>query len=298
MAGGEGCKNVEHLQELWKFFLERKLDRKSLVLSIGGGATSDLVGFACATFMRGVRFIALPTTLLAQVDASIGGKTAINFGGVKNLVGSITQPDAIISDIDTLATLPDHEMRCGFAEIVKHGMIADAVFMERVTSQHYSKWSPDELTSIVIRSCEIKQTFVESDETEQGQRKALNFGHTIGHALEEYLLGGEVALSHGEAVSIGMHAEAFLSHRVGLVSQETLDTLVQALARVGLPTHIAHAMDLERLIEHIKCDKKTVAGRTRWSLLAKLGECKVDCEVREEFVREAIARIQPREEAP
>ena len=183
LEGGERMKDSTGLQGVWEFFVAQRLDRRSLVITLGGGALSDLVGFAAATYMRGIAFMHLPTTLLAQVDASIGGKSGINFMGVKNLLGSIMQPIGIVVDIDTLATLPARELRSGFAEIIKHGLIADADYFERVTARAYSAHSPDQLVDIILRSCEIKKDIVEADETEQGVRKTLNFGHTIGHAI-------------------------------------------------------------------------------------------------------------------
>lgn len=295
IAGGEGCKTLQRLEDLWRFFLQRKLDRKSLVLAIGGGATTDLVGFACATFMRGIRYIPVPTTLLAQVDAGIGGKTAINYRGVKNLVGTITQPRAIVIDIDVLASLPERQVRSGFAEIVKHGLIVNASYFYHTTSRHCSAWTPDELVDIITNSVEIKRRIVESDETENGPRRSLNFGHTIGHAIEEAQMGSDDALSHGEAVSVGIHAEAFLSYRAGMLSHAELDQIVCALRVVGLPTHLSQPIAPEALIQCMADDKKNIGGKNRWSLLSRIGQYEVDCEIPQELVSEAADLIQPQQ---
>jgi 3-dehydroquinate synthase len=297
LEGGEGCKSLQHLEDLWQFFLRRKLDRKSLVLAIGGGASTDLVGFACATFMRGICYVPVPTTLLAQVDAGIGGKTAINYGGVKNLVGTITPPTAIVNDIDVLATLPERQLHSGFAEIAKHGLIVDASYFHHVTSRHCSAWSHDELVDIVVRSVEIKRRIVELDETESGPRKSLNFGHTIGHAIEEAQMGMADALSHGEAVSVGIHAEAFLSCKTGRLSHAELDQIACALRVVGLPTHLSQPIAPSTLIKCMADDKKNIGGKNRWSLLSRIGQYEVDCEIPQDLVSEAVDLIQPQRDS-
>jgi 3-dehydroquinate synthase len=293
IKGGEGQKNVEELIHLWEFFVEQKLDRKSLVITIGGGATSDLVGFAAGTYMRGIAFLHVPTTLLAQVDASIGGKAGINFQGVKNLLGSIGQPIGVVIDIDTLSTLPERELRSGFAEVVKHGLIADRSYFDKVTSQVCTSWSPDERVAIVHRSCEIKKAVVESDETEQGPRKTLNFGHSIGHAVESFALAHGPALTHGEAISIGMYGEAYISHRIGKISAADLATIDQGLQAAGLPTRLPQAIPTSELRTLIARDKKNVGGQVKWTLLEKIGSAIFDVTVPEELILEVLSAIQP-----
>jgi 3-dehydroquinate synthase len=293
VEGGEGQKSIEGLVDLWNFFVERKLDRKSLIFTVGGGATSDLVGFAAATFMRGVAFIHVPTTLLAQVDASIGGKSGINFKGVKNLIGSISQPCGIIIDIDTLSTLPERELRSGFAEVVKHGLIADTNYFTEVTAQNCTLWSPEQLVSIVFRSCEIKKQVVEADEYEQGPRKTLNFGHSIGHAIESYTLENGPHLTHGEAISVGMAGESFISYKLGKLSQADLSAIERGLENAGLPTRLPLPISPDKLRELITKDKKNVSGRVKWTLLNAIGVAVFDVEVPEELIHEALQRIQP-----
>ena len=293
LKGGEDCKSLACVEELWSFFAKAKLDRRGLVVGVGGGAISDLVGFAAATFMRGVAFAAVPTTLLAHVDAGIGGKTGINFGGVKNLVGVITQPVGIIIDIDTLQSLPEREIRSGFAEIAKHGLIADRAYFERVTSRNCADWSADELVDIVFRSCQIKCSIVESDIFENGPRRAVNFGHTLGHAVEAHALHTESPLTHGEAIAIGINAACFISHRVGLLSREDQQRSMAGIAQIGLPLTLSQKVAPEKLLEFLALDKKNVGGVSRWTLLEAIGAVVTDQQVPDGVVLEAIAHIQP-----
>ncbi|MEY4668128.1 MAG: hypothetical protein RL518_827 [Pseudomonadota bacterium] len=293
LPGGESQKNVHELIHLWEFFVEQKLDRKSLVITVGGGATSDLVGFAAGTYMRGISFLHVPSTLLAQVDASIGGKAGINFQGVKNLIGSIAQPVGIVIDIDCLQTLPERELRSGFAEIVKHGLIADRGYYERVSSRECTTWTADDMVEIVYRSCEIKKGVVESDETEQGPRKTLNFGHSIGHAVESFALTHGPALTHGEAIAIGMFGEAYISHRIGKLSMTDLNTIDAGLRAAGLPTRLPVSIPTAELRALISKDKKNVGGNVKWTLLDGIGSALFDVVIPEELIVEALSAIQP-----
>ncbi len=293
ISGGEQVKNVQGLESVWQFLADRKLDRRSLVVTLGGGATSDLVGFAAATYMRGIEFVHVPTTLLAQVDASIGGKTGINFSGVKNLLGAVSQPSHVVIDIDVLTTLPPREMRSGFAEIVKHGLIADAEYFAYVTSRPYDAWSLDELLDVVFRSCELKQRVVESDETEQGPRKTLNFGHTVGHAIEEYALQEGIALTHGEAVSIGMVAEAHIARRIGQLSHDDYAQTRAGITAAGLPVVLPTRFDETRIRALMARDKKNIGGHMKWSLIDSIGACSIDVIAPDEAVAGALDTIQP-----
>jgi 3-dehydroquinate synthase len=293
ISGGEQCKTLAKLEELWSFFLEQRLDRHSLIVAIGGGATTDVVGFAAATFMRGVRVVNIPTTLLAQVDASVGGKTGINFGGTKNLLGTIGQPFGVVVDIDTLASLPPRDLRSGFAEIVKHGLIADAEYFRLVIQKPYTAWSAGELEQLVVRSCQIKKAVVESDETETGPRKILNFGHTIGHAIESLLLHTPAPLTHGEAVAIGMAAESHLSLSAGRISEQEYATITDGIAAVGLPIRLATRIDPAQISASIVGDKKNAHGTIKWTQLDRIGHAIFDSEAPEHHVHSAIASIQP-----
>ncbi len=271
LAGGETLKEIAVLSHIWSFFQTRGVDRSSLVVQVGGGALSDVAGFASSTYMRGVPCVTIPTTLLAQVDASIGGKTGINFQGVKNLIGTVQQPRMVLVDIDTLNTLPPREIASGFAEIIKHGLIADRDYFTLATSSSCHSHSPDALVSLVARSIEIKRNVVESDEREVGPRKLLNFGHTIGHAIEAYYLGTNSPLTHGEAISIGMHAEAVMSVRVGMLPPEAVALVTEALERTGLPSQLPSPVAMESLWTLAQKDKKSVGGTIKWSLLSAIG---------------------------
>lgn len=293
IAGGESQKTPEGLLTLWSFFHERQLDRRSLVLCVGGGASSDLVGFAAATYMRGIATATIPTTLLAQVDASIGGKSGINFKGVKNLIGSISQPRAVIIDIDSLSTLPSRELRSGYAEVIKHGLIQDAEYFAKTVSRPCESWSPDELEQLVFRSCEIKKSVVEADESEQGLRKTLNFGHSIGHAVESLAMKMGPTLTHGEAISVGMYGESFISYRLGKISQAELETIEKGLMTAGLPVRLPEPLPLSELRETLGRDKKNVGRSVKWTLLEKIGEAIFDVEIPEALITEALEKIQP-----
>lgn len=293
IRGGEECKSLASLEHIWAFFVDSKLDRRGLVVAVGGGALSDLVGFAAATYMRGVACAVVPTTLLAQVDASIGGKSGINFKGVKNILGAIAQPVDIVIDIAAIESLPPRDLRSGFAEIVKHGLIADRAYFDLVTSRDCAAWRPEELIDIIFQSCAIKCSIVEHDTTEQGLRKALNFGHSLGHAIEAYALQSGVSLTHGEAVAIGMNAASFISQRMGLLTEDRRRRALDGIIRTGLPTSLPTAMESARLLEFLTLDKKSVAGVTRWTLLTDIGVPAIDQQVPLPIVKEAITHIQP-----
>lgn len=293
LKGGEDCKSIDKVKDVWEFFADRRLDRSGLVIGVGGGALTDMVGFAAATYMRGVPFVAVPTSLLAQVDAGIGGKTGVNFGGIKNLIGTTTQPVGIVIDVAVLKTLPEREIRSGFAEIVKHGLIADRSYFEHITSRECSSWCEDELSSIVFRSCEIKVSVVEQDPREQGLRRALNFGHTLGHAIEAYALRAGIPITHGDAVSIGMNAACFISRQVNLLSEQEHIECVAGITRVGLPLTLPAVMPHQQLHELLTLDKKNVGGTPRWSLLNGIGSIVIDQQVPREIVDQAICYIQP-----
>jgi len=292
LDGGERNKDINGLGRVWQFFVEQGLDRRSLVVTVGGGALSDLVGFAAATFMRGIALLHVPTTLLAQVDASIGGKTGVNFMGIKNLLGAVMQPAGVVIDIDALASLPPRELCSGFAEILKHGLIQDAPYFELTSSRPFSAWSPEELVEVVFRSCEIKRSVVEADETEQGPRKTLNFGHTIGHAVEGYALEHGIPLTHGEAVAIGMVGEALISWRSGRISEGEFLAVRAGIGRAGLPVSLPTPFPVAELRQLLARDKKNIGSQVRWVLLDGIGACSFDLSVPEALVVEALTAIQ------
>lgn len=293
LDGGERIKKLSCIETLWNFFADQHVDKKSLVIGIGGGSISDTVGFAASTFMRGVAQAFVPTTLLAQVDAGIGGKNGINYRNVKNLIGAIQQPVVIISDIKHLEHLPQREVLSGFAEVVKHGLIADANYFDHVTSKPYSEWNKTELIDIIRKSCVIKADIISSDDTENYRRKALNFGHTLGHALESLFFNKTIPLTHGEAVSIGMVAVSWISFRLGRISEEVHHTIERGIKAVGLPLALPETCDPKQLLEKARADKKNIGGQIQWTLLNAIGTVEVNCTVPDDIVYEVIAKLQP-----
>ncbi|MEW5830279.1 MAG: 3-dehydroquinate synthase, partial [Chloroflexota bacterium] len=281
IPAGEAHKTVETVTALWRAALEAGLDRKSTVLALGGGVVGDLAGFAAATFMRGVNWTAVPTTLLAMADASLGGKTGFDLPQGKNLVGAFHPPRLVLADPETLSTLPERELRAGLAEIVKHGVIADPELFELCAGG----WErvKSRLPEIVRRGMGVKVKIIEADPYEQGIRAALNFGHTVGHALE--LVSG-FRLLHGEAVAVGMVAEARLAENLTVASHGLSESLAETLSSLGLPVEIPPDLGRAELIRAMRVDKKKAAGVVRFALPARIGEVKVEVEVRD--LEEAI----------
>lgn len=288
LPSGEQAKHIGSVQQIWQALLDAGCDRKSLLIAVGGGVIGDMAGFAAATYMRGINCVHVPTTLLAQVDSSIGGKTAIDFGGVKNLVGSFAQPVCTIIDTQTLQTLPQRELVSGFGEIIKHGLISDKALLNLTTSKKPGEFTADELADIIAWSCRIKADVVMSDERESGPRKALNFGHTIGHAVEALSLQSSDPLLHGEAVSIGMVAEAELAHQQTLLTSAERDHIVSLLQNAGLPTRIPASFSTLDLLAKIRADKKNVGGSIRLTLLDGLGKSVWDKPVSKDAIANAI----------
>lgn len=290
VKNGEGAKTLESLSFIWGKLLSNRCDRKSLLVNVGGGALGDIGGFAASTYMRGMPFVHIPTTLLAQVDASVGGKTGINFGKAKNMVGVFSQPQAVIIDVETLKTLPKREYVSGFAEIIKHGIIRDRAYFHSVTAKAPREYSDSELIEIIAGSCKIKRDIVEGDEKEQGLRKLLNFGHTLGHALEAYSRQTKYPLLHGEAVSIGMVAEAYMATHSGLLKDAEREKIVECLKAAGLPIRTT-VKTPERVIEKLEHDKKKEKGVARWTLPVQIGKAVVDQSVPKALIRQALAQV-------
>lgn len=284
---GEIEKNIDSLQKIWHHLKETKCDRKSLVINLGGGVIGDMGGFAASTYMRGIDFINIPTTLLSQVDASVGGKTSIDFEGLKNFIGTFTQPKAVIIDVKTLTTLPERQLVAGFAEVIKHGLIADERYFKFVTSKKPSEFSSDELIEIISGSNEIKKHIVEEDTLEKGLRKLVNFGHTIGHAIESLRLETDHPLLHGEAVSLGIVAEARLSQLKAMISEDDLKLIKEKLNQAGLPTHVER-QSLEKVLEKMSQDKKNTGGEIKWTLLARIGKAVFDQSATAEQIEKAL----------
>lgn len=271
LPDGESFKHWETLNLIFDALLKAGADRKTTLIALGGGVVGDMAGFAAAAYMRGVPFVQMPTTLLSQVDSSVGGKTGINHPLGKNMIGAFHQPNAVIADIDTLRTLPPRELAAGLAEVIKHGAIADADYFQWIEQNigALNACDPKLMADAVRRSCEIKAGVVALDEREGGIRATLNFGHTFGHAIEAGMGYGEWL--HGEGVGCGMVMAADLSHRLGFIDVETR-TRIKRLVRAAMLPTVAPDLGVDRYIALMKVDKKAEAGSIKFILLRKLGE--------------------------
>jgi len=271
---GEEYKTLESVSTIWHGCLEAGLDRNSTVLALGGGVVGDLTGFAASTYMRGVPWVNVPTTVLSMVDASLGGKTGFDLPEGKNLIGSFHPPRLVLADPNTLSTLPDSEFRSGLAEVVKHGVIADNDLFELCSNG--IEQVNENLDHIVHRAMGVKVKIIQEDPFEQGVREALNLGHTIGHAVE--LVSG-FEIRHGEAVSIGMIAEARLAERLTVAEPGLSDAMMDTLTRLGLPVEIPAGLPRDEIIRAMKMDKKKAAGVVRFALPVRIGEVRVGVDV-------------------
>jgi 3-dehydroquinate synthase len=271
LPDGERYKTLETLAQVFDALVERRLNRDACVVALGGGVVGDMAGFAAACYQRGVDYVQVPTTLLAQVDSSVGGKTGVNHPGGKNLIGAFHQPRAVVADTDTLETLPPREFRAGLAEVIKYGLIADAAFLGWIEANLDALLRLDgaALTHAIRRSCEIKAEIVAEDEREHGRRALLNLGHTFGHAIETATGYGEWL--HGEAVGTGMLMAADLSCRLGWIGASDVARVRALLERAGLPV-AAPPIGAGRALELMGMDKKVLAGRIRLVLMRKVGE--------------------------
>ena len=287
VADGEQAKSWQTLNQIFDALLNGRCGRDTLVIALGGGVVGDLAGFAAAVYQRGVPFIQVPTTLLSQVDSSVGGKTAINHPLGKNMIGAFHQPLAVISDVAALDTLPDRELRSGLAEVIKHGFALDASFVDWLESNVEKILRRDHgaLGYAIRRSCELKARIVAADERETGERALLNFGHTFGHAIEAGT--GYGAWLHGEAVAAGMVMAAELSSLMGQLKKNEVNRVRELVKRAGLPVS-GPALAPERLLELMALDKKAAKGKTRFVLLESIGRAVLRADVDARSVREAI----------
>lgn len=269
---GEGNKTLETVQTIYSRLLELGLDRSSTLIGIGGGIVCDITGFVATTFMRGMKCGFVPTSLLAQVDASIGGKNGVNFKGYKNIIGTFRQPDFVLCDFELLRTLPEREIRCGFAEIVKHGAISDGALFSYLEENHKAALSLKKtaIEKVLHDALVAKARVVERDETEHGERMKLNFGHTVGHAIEKI-----TGLPHGEAISIGMVAEARLSVAKGMLIEKDAGRLHVLLEGIGLPITLDSMCGKNEIVDAIRKDKKKRNAKLRCVLLEGIGKAKV-----------------------
>jgi 3-dehydroquinate synthase len=292
---GEATKGWTQFSRTVDWLLEQKVERRDVVLALGGGVVGDLAGFAAAVLRRGVRFVQLPTTLLAQVDSSVGGKTGINSVHGKNLIGAFHQPALVLADTALLDTLPPRDLRAGYGEVVKYGALGDAEFFGWLEAEGGAALAAGDAAArarAVRRSCEMKAGIVLRDETEQGDRALLNLGHTFGHALEA-ATGYSDRLLHGEGVAVGMALAFALSARLGLCPQEEPSRLVAHLRAMGMPAALADIPgplpDAERLLALMAQDKKVLDGRLRFVLARRIGEAFVTSDVPPEAVRALLA---------
>jgi 3-dehydroquinate synthase len=288
LPDGERYKTLESLSRIIDKLVAEKFHRDAAIIALGGGVIGDLAGFAAACYQRGIEFVQIPTTLLAQVDSAVGGKTAVNHPEAKNMIGAFHQPVAVLTDTDTLSTLPPRELAAGLAEVIKYGLIEDAGFvgwledsMDALLNQE-----PDALRYAIRRCCEIKAAIVAEDEHERGKRALLNLGHTFGHAIET--LGGYGHWLHGEAVAIGITMAADLSQRLGLISASAVDRAEILLARAGLPTEIA-GLEASSVRSAMELDKKAGSAGLRLILLHQIGEAFVTDAPDDELIRASIA---------
>ncbi|MPM60356.1 3-dehydroquinate synthase [bioreactor metagenome] len=290
ISSGEQSKSATTAMEVYNKAIEMKLDRKSPIVALGGGVVGDLAGFIAATYLRGVPFIQIPTTLLAQVDSSVGGKVADNHPLGKNLIGAFYQPDLVFIDTNVLNTLPDRELYTGLAEVIKYGIIADGEFFMYLSDNATKILAKDQksITRIIQRSCEIKAEVVAVDERETGLRAILNFGHTIGHAIEAFT--EYKRYNHGEAVAIGMHGAALISYQMGLCSMQVVDKIKSTIAKFHLPLK-ADSCPGDEIIPLLIRDKKAINGRINWVLVNDIGKVSVVNNVPSAVIDTALKEI-------
>ncbi|MGD9889488.1 MAG: 3-dehydroquinate synthase [Halothiobacillaceae bacterium] len=291
LPDGEAYKSITSLQTIWDALIEGRFDRNTTLIALGGGVIGDITGFAAASYQRGVNFIQIPTTLLSQVDSSVGGKTGINHPGGKNMLGAFWQPQVVIADTDTLNTLPDRELSAGLAEVIKYGLIYDEDFLSWIEANidALRERAPQALAYAIRRSCEIKAEVVSQDERETGLRAILNLGHTFGHAIEN--AQGYGNWLHGEAVGAGMCMAARLSELEGFISASDVERTRQIIQRAGLPTHAPANMTQEQFSHLMGIDKKVLDGKLRLILLNKIGEAAVRADFSPQHLNQCLSEF-------
>ncbi len=286
---GEASKNLYTVQDVYRFLIEHKFDRKDLLLALGGGVVGDLTGYTAATYLRGINFIQIPTTLLSQVDSSIGGKTGVDFDQYKNMVGAFHMPRLVYMNLSVLKSLDDRQYASGMAEILKHGLIKNAAYYEWLIG-HFTQINDREMDVVeemIYESCLIKKGVVERDPREQGERALLNFGHTLGHAIEKYK---NFAMLHGECVALGCVAAAYISWKREMLSMEEYYEIRDMFVPFGLPISFED-VDLTQVLAFTKSDKKMEQGKIKFILLQKTGRAVIDNTVTEEEMLAALREI-------
>lgn len=286
---GEESKTLDTVKEIYKFLIGNHFNRKDLLIALGGGVVGDLTGYTAATYLRGIEFIQIPTTLLSQADSSIGGKTGVDFDGYKNMVGAFYMPRLVYMNMATLQSLNDRQFYSGFAEVMKSALIKDGNFYEWLIDQMYEICERDveTLSEMVERSCIIKKLVVEKDPLEKGDRALLNFGHTIGHAIEKYM---NFTMTHGECVALGCVAAAFISWKKNWLSMEEYYEIRDMFVPFYLPISIDN-LDIEKVLQLTKSDKKAENGYIKFILLKKVGKALIDKTVTDDEIREALQEL-------
>ena len=290
LPDGEEFKNLDTMNQVYTGLLEGHFDRKTTLIALGGGVIGDITGFAAASYQRGIPFIQIPTTLLSQVDSSVGGKTGVNHSLGKNMIGAFYQPQAVIIDINSLNTLPDRELSAGISEVIKYGILGDLEFFEWLEDHVDELMQRDAkaLTYAIARSCQDKADIVAADEKEQGQRALLNLGHTFGHAIETGLGYGKWL--HGEAVACGMVMAAELSMKQGWIDESAVDRIRNILSRAKLPITPPDDLSPERFMELMSVDKKVLDGKLRLALIKSIGQSVITSEFDPENLRQVLNR--------
>jgi 3-dehydroquinate synthase len=290
---GERYKTLNSIQKLYDVALENRLERSSTIVALGGGVIGDMAGFAAATWLRGINLVQVPTSLLAMVDSSVGGKTGVNHPKGKNLIGAFYQPRFVLIDPEVLKTLPTREFKAGMAEVIKYGVIWDEeLFTQLAASKHLDQLryiKPEMIEYIITRSCQAKADVVSQDEKEAGLRAILNYGHTIGHAIES--VTGYNLLKHGEAVGIGMVAAGQIAVELGLWQKEDIERQNSLIQKTGLPSQLPSGLDIQAIIDALQLDKKVKSGKVRFVLPTQIGAVKVTDEVPTDVIRRVLEKM-------
>ena len=289
VPAGETAKSLNTIQSSYDKLARHRIERNSFIVALGGGVVGDMAGFLAASYLRGIGFVQVPTTLLSQVDSSVGGKVGVNLKAGKNLVGAFYQPRLVLCDLDTIRTLPKRQLRAGLSEVIKYGIIEDANLFKRLERKMSDllKLDSKELAYIVARSCQIKSNVVKQDETENGLRAILNYGHTIGHALEAISSYGKFL--HGEAISIGQVAASKISHELNGLSQSEVDRIEALFTAAGLPTKIDLSKnEMRKLLDAMKLDKKVSNGKVNFVLASTIGKVNFGIESPEAIIKASL----------
>ena len=286
---GEENKSLKTVSECYSFMTKKRYNRKDVVIALGGGICGDVAGFVSASYMRGIGFVQVPTTLLSMVDSSSGGKTGVNFSDYKNMIGAFKMPDLVYINTATLNTLPDREYASGMAEVLKSGLIRDGIFYEWLINNfmEINERDPDTVNEMISKCVNIKRMYVEKDPYEKNERAILNFGHTIGHALEKYT---DFKYSHGECVALGSVAAAYISWKKNYLNMEEFYEIRDMFVPFNLPISLQD-IDIDKVIEYTRSDKKNTTGNIRFILLKKIGKGIISEDVTDEELREAIGQI-------